>query len=586
MTKMRRAAVAWGVIAALGACGKAGGEQARPEAPAAIQLSASAVTLPATQAGGALPEAQVVTITNGGGGTLAAPTATVGAGAAWLDATVAPATGGYTLTLRPSTTALAPATYTATVEVAAAGAANSPVPVAVQWSIVASSGPVVAASPVSLSFTTAAGASPAPRLIAIQNRGGGTLAAATATPSFTSGSGWMTAAVSGSGDAQTVTVTVTPPGPGTYEGAISIVVEGAAGSPVSVPVSLTVQPPPAGIADAFKVVASAFAARQVACGRFSSGVASGLTAGVALRASAVAAGVAAGRLTWSQGQADACRAWIVGASCAEIESVARPAACDGLIWGATWTGGGMLAGKVANGGACMEHVECADGWCALGDACPGRCTPFVALGAACAGPECGPGNRCSFEMAADASTPATCKVNAAPAGNGEACAPGAPACVPGLRCDGNVCGPRGGAGASCSTTVTDACQAGLTCLASAGTSGVCVALVSEGQPCGPTSVCGRGAYCSASSHTCVGQPTLGQGCAEAGACADGSYCLGATSPVCAVGTAAKAAACTSTPDRSTAASMLCAPGKSVATLSYCGSAGSSWSCRERIVSCY
>jgi hypothetical protein len=584
MTKTRRAAVAWGLIAALGACGGAGGGQAQPEAPAAIQLSASAVTFAATQAGGALPEAQVVTITNGGGGTLAAPTATVGAGAAWLGATVTPAAGGYALTLRPSTTALAEATYTATVEVAAPGAANSPLPVAVQWSIVGASGPVVAASPASLSFTTAAGSSPAPRLIALQNRGAATLAAATATPSFTTGSGWMTAAVSGSGNAQTVTVTVTPPGAGTYEGAISIVVEGAAGSPVRVPVSLTVQPASAGIADAFKIVALAAVDRQVGCRKLSSFIANGLAVGVTVRANAVAAAVAAGRLGWSQGQADACRAWIVGASCADVDSVGRPAACDGLVWGATWRGGGMLAGKVANGGACMEHIECADGWCAVADACPGRCTPFKAPGAACTGPDCGPGNRCSSE----GSGPATCKADVAPAGNGEPCSRGSRACQPGLYCDGNSCVPRGGAGATCSTVVNDACQPGFACVASgAATTGLCgAALVAEGGACGPSVTCGQGSYCSASTHTCVGLPSLGQACAEAGACVDSTYCLGSTSPVCTAGTAGKGAPCTSTPDRSTAASMLCTPGEALGRFGYCNRSGSSSTCGEWIVSCY
>lgn len=57
------AAVARGLVSALAVCGGAGAGKGSSEAPT-IPFSTTAVTFAATQAGGAVPDAQVLTIPN------------------------------------------------------------------------------------------------------------------------------------------------------------------------------------------------------------------------------------------------------------------------------------------------------------------------------------------------------------------------------------------------------------------------------------------------------------------------------------------------------------------------------------------
>lgn len=580
MTKTMRAAVAWGLVAALGGCGGAAKRQGGSGGPA-LDLAPSAVTFAPTVAGAAAPAAQVVTITNRGGGTLAAPTATVATDGAWLDATVAPAAGGYTLTLRPNTTALPERTYATTVQVASAGADDSPFPVSVLWGIVAAAPAGVALSHTSLDINATVGSDPVSTSIQVTNAGGGTLGLVTATPRYNSGAGWMTVAVAGSGNAQTVTVTVAPRDTGSYSGALSIAAEGAVGGPVSVPVSLRVHARSASdVAAAFKVVGYGFVDRQLACASAPSSTRLSSERFIALRAGKVALAVLQGRLTWDQAAADACRAWIEGASCAQLEAAAQrgpPAACDGLGFGLGGTGGGMLAGRVENGSACSERIECARGWCAYGSACPGTCTPFTASGAACSGLDCAPGEDCGSAGCAPAATPAA---------SGAPCASGSPACATGLYCDGAVCAPRKGAGTPCAG-VPGACDAGLSC---GKTSGACVRLAGESEPCGDAA-CGRDLFCEASSATCRLLPKKGERCAAAGAClVDGSRCLGTVDPVCTEGTAAEGAACTPAPTAATSPSDLCAPAIGVgfwaSAVCAAGAGSASPTCRRVIDSCY
>lgn len=96
------------------------------------------------------PAPATVTISNTGGGTLsglAIGTVTYGAGASgWLVASLSQTTAPATLSLQASLAGLAPGTYTATVPVTAAGAANSPQNVGVSFT-------VVAAVPVSIALT-------------------------------------------------------------------------------------------------------------------------------------------------------------------------------------------------------------------------------------------------------------------------------------------------------------------------------------------------------------------------------------------------------------------------------------------------
>lgn len=134
MTKSTSAALACGVLAILAACG-GGGAGGTPQEGATgprLTLSATQVKFGATRRG-VIPAAQVVVAANAGGGTLAAPTATVAAGGGWLDVTVEPAAGGYAIALQPAAADFAPATYVTSVEVASPGAAGSPASIVVSW---------------------------------------------------------------------------------------------------------------------------------------------------------------------------------------------------------------------------------------------------------------------------------------------------------------------------------------------------------------------------------------------------------------------------------------------------------------------
>jgi len=115
-----------------------------PNSPPALTLSTNALTFNATVSG-ADPFAQVVSISNGGGGTLSGLTASVvsngGAPTAWVAiATLNTTTAPASLTVRPATGTLAAGTYTATVRISAgAGATGSPQDVAVTFNVAAPS---------------------------------------------------------------------------------------------------------------------------------------------------------------------------------------------------------------------------------------------------------------------------------------------------------------------------------------------------------------------------------------------------------------------------------------------------------------
>ena len=103
-----------------------------------IALSSAAASF-ADTAGTPDPAAQVINVTNSGGGVLSGLTVgtiTYGVGATgWLVATLAASTPPTTLTLAPAVGSLGPGTYTATVPVQSAFATNSPQNVSVTFTI-------------------------------------------------------------------------------------------------------------------------------------------------------------------------------------------------------------------------------------------------------------------------------------------------------------------------------------------------------------------------------------------------------------------------------------------------------------------
>jgi hypothetical protein len=104
-------------------------------APPTIALSSSSLSFSAT-AGGANPSQQSVVISNTGGGTLVALGGSVsyGNGSGWLGATI----DNSTLNVQPVTGSLAAGTYTATINVSATGATNSPKALGVTFAVEAS----------------------------------------------------------------------------------------------------------------------------------------------------------------------------------------------------------------------------------------------------------------------------------------------------------------------------------------------------------------------------------------------------------------------------------------------------------------
>jgi hypothetical protein len=241
-------------------------------APAAsIVLTPSSRTFAATQ-GGASPANQTIAIANGGGGTLSGlnvGAVSYGAGASgWLgiptlNTTTAPAT----LTLQPVTAGLTLGTYTATVAVLSAGAANSPQSVAVTFTVTAPAlPPAISLSATSRAFTaTQAGANPSSQSVTISNGGGGTLSGLNlGTVTYGPGAaGWLQP-LSLSAATAPATLGVQPLtgslSAGTYTATIPVLSSVAANSPQLLTVTFTVAAPAATIVLA--PTSRAFAAAQ------------------------------------------------------------------------------------------------------------------------------------------------------------------------------------------------------------------------------------------------------------------------------------------------------------------------------------
>lgn len=228
----------------LAACG-GGSSGSSPPAQPSISLSATSLTFDAT-VGGANPASKTVTVTNGAAGSLAAPTAaiTYGSGAGWLTATVTGAAPPYTVTVQPTTGALPAGVHTATVSLASAGASNSPQNVAVTFTVSAAPPtPAIGLSSSALTFhASAGGANPASQAVTVSNTGTGSLTAPSVSIAYTSGSGWLSATVSGATAPYQVTVQpATGALPiGTYAATVSVSSPGAVNSPQSISVTFVV----------------------------------------------------------------------------------------------------------------------------------------------------------------------------------------------------------------------------------------------------------------------------------------------------------------------------------------------------------
>jgi hypothetical protein len=555
-----RFTAAFVVAAVISGCGGSGGTSSSTNQGAGPTIAVTPATLSFAAQVGAATSPKTITVGNSGTGTLgtltATPTYTGTSG--WLSVSVTGNGNAQTV----SVTATAPGTagtYQGAIQLASAGASNSPVSVPVTLVVSTTAPATLAATPSSLSFTTTVGTNPTAKAIAISNSGGGTLAAVSAALAYTSGSGWMSASVTGSGNSYTVTVSITAPAAGTYQGSISIGSTGATNTPLSVPVTLTVSAPGGGTAtvgEAGVAIGDAITAKQESCTKASSYYLSMFRSYWDQQVAGVSAAVAAGRASYVKAQADACIAAINAATCTDLETTSGPASCN--LW---------VVGLVTNGNACYASGECASGWCNENAACPGACTAFTAHGAPCSqgSEECGSGYVC-----ASSGLSSTCVAESFGAA-GQPC--GNSGCAAGLFCNsGGTCAALLAAGAACSGGYSGECQAGLDCDP---VSLTCRTLVGAGQSCGTGLLCGQGLYCRASDSTCRDQALAGQDCTDPASryadglhCVDGSLCLGATAKVCTIGTAGPGAPCVVSPTAATPATQICASG------AYCGGPGS------------
>ncbi len=176
------------------------------------------------------PAAQTVTV----GSTGAALSFTAAAGAPWL--VVAPSSGTTQATLSVSINAagLAAGTYTSAINITAAGAANSPLPVPVTLTVTPQAS--IVATPGTLAFSYQTGATaPAAQSVAIStsNSAAASFSAIAAT---TSGGKWLAVAPATGATPSNLMISVVPTGlaAGTYAGSVTISATGFTSTTVNV----------------------------------------------------------------------------------------------------------------------------------------------------------------------------------------------------------------------------------------------------------------------------------------------------------------------------------------------------------------
>ena len=208
------------------------------EPPPQISVTPSTINFAAT-VGGQNPSPQTIRVRNSGQGTL---NYVINEDAAWLN--ISPASGtstggenAHSLTAR--TGGLAAGTYTATVNVVDANAANSPQTVNVTLVMSTTPPPTIAVNPDNLRFSARVGGSnPSSQSIRIRNSGQGTL-----TYAVTSDSAWLrvspeSGASTGQEISHNVSVNIAGLSAGNYTGRLMISSPNATNSPQTVTVIL------------------------------------------------------------------------------------------------------------------------------------------------------------------------------------------------------------------------------------------------------------------------------------------------------------------------------------------------------------
>ena len=206
--------------------------------------------------GGSVPPAQQVQIATGGDSypftvtTLAAP---VGG---WLLATPVVGSSPVKLNITAVGTNLAVGSYNGSVRVSVPGSSNDPLVIPVNLTVTTASALTVA--PAGLVFNYQLGSLFGRPDQTLTITSSGTTLAYTASASVSGSGNWLTVRPASGITRGQVTVTVNPSGlaAGTYNGQVVITSGGAVGSPVIVPVTLTVQAQPAPILNTLTSAAS------------------------------------------------------------------------------------------------------------------------------------------------------------------------------------------------------------------------------------------------------------------------------------------------------------------------------------------
>ena len=183
-----------------------------------ITLTPDARSFTATR-GGTAPAAQVVTVSNGGGGTLSGLSATTQyiSGAGWLNASLNQTTATATLTLQPNTTALAAGVHTARVILASSVPGVAPDTVAVSYTVQQAQ---IARSPTTLTYGSRTRGYSDAADVSITNGGEGTLSGLSVSDDAL----WLTTSLSSTTAPATLTITTNTSNltAGSYTGTVTI----------------------------------------------------------------------------------------------------------------------------------------------------------------------------------------------------------------------------------------------------------------------------------------------------------------------------------------------------------------------------
>jgi len=205
-------------------------------------LSASPTSLSFTQtAGGSSPASQSLQITTNGSPVNYTAVASIVESTAgipsWLSVTPGTGTTPATLMVSANGANLTPATYTGSVTVSAPNSAQVSVPVT--FTVNADS---ISALPSSLSFTEPAGApTPATQTVTVTATPTSLTYSLSVSMANGASANWLSA-TPGSGGTVIVSVSSAALGIGSYTGSLTITASGATGSPITIPVTLTVGP--------------------------------------------------------------------------------------------------------------------------------------------------------------------------------------------------------------------------------------------------------------------------------------------------------------------------------------------------------